>query len=83
MAQIWLITGAGHGLEAFLERASMVTVVTVTDEKPLPGQDIGERLESRDRDVDSGSSHDALPNSKALMGGIRQEDRAGSFDTGQ
>lgn len=29
---------------AFLERASMVTVVTVTDEKPLPGQGIGERL---------------------------------------
>ncbi|MFD2057960.1 universal stress protein [Mesorhizobium calcicola] len=29
---------------AFLERASMVTIVTVTDEKPLPGQDIGERL---------------------------------------
>ncbi|WP_246674952.1 universal stress protein [Mesorhizobium sp. B2-4-11] len=31
---------------AFLERASMVTVVTVTDEKPLPGQGIGERLAS-------------------------------------
>ncbi|CAN7713855.1 universal stress protein [Mesorhizobium caraganae] len=29
---------------AFLERASMITVVTVTDEKPLPGQGIGERL---------------------------------------
>lgn len=29
---------------AFLDRASMVTVVTVTDEKPLPGQGIGERL---------------------------------------
>ena len=29
---------------AFLERASMVTVVTVTDEKPLPGQGIGEHL---------------------------------------
>ncbi|PWJ86044.1 universal stress protein family protein [Mesorhizobium loti] len=29
---------------AFLERASMITVVTVNDEKPLPGQDIGERL---------------------------------------
>ncbi len=28
----------------FLERASMITVVTVTDEKPLPGQGIGERL---------------------------------------
>lgn len=28
----------------FLERASTVTVVTVTDEKPLPGQGIGERL---------------------------------------
>ncbi|RUW60680.1 universal stress protein [Mesorhizobium sp. M7A.F.Ca.US.008.03.1.1] len=28
----------------FLELASMVTVVTVTDEKPLPGQGIGERL---------------------------------------
>jgi len=30
--------------QAFLERASMITVVTVTDEKPLPGQGIGERL---------------------------------------
>lgn len=30
--------------QAFLERASTITVVTVTDEKPLPGQDIGERL---------------------------------------
>lgn len=29
---------------AFLERASMITVVTVTDEKPLPAQGIGERL---------------------------------------
>ena len=29
---------------AFLERASMITVVTVTDEKPLPAQRIGERL---------------------------------------
>lgn len=29
---------------AFLEHASMITVVTVTDEKPLPGQDIDERL---------------------------------------
>jgi nucleotide-binding universal stress UspA family protein len=29
---------------AFLERASTITVVTVTDEKPLPGQGIGERL---------------------------------------
>lgn len=29
---------------AFLERASMITVVTVTDEKPLPAHDIGERL---------------------------------------
>ncbi|MER8628422.1 universal stress protein [Mesorhizobium opportunistum] len=29
---------------AFLERASRVTVVTVTDEKPLPGQGIGDRL---------------------------------------
>lgn len=29
---------------AFLERASMITVVTVTDEKPFPGQGIGERL---------------------------------------
>jgi nucleotide-binding universal stress UspA family protein len=29
---------------AFLERAAKVTVVTVTDEKPLPGQGIGERL---------------------------------------
>jgi nucleotide-binding universal stress UspA family protein len=28
----------------FLELASMITVVTVTDEKALPGQDIGERL---------------------------------------
>ncbi|RWA63269.1 MAG: universal stress protein [Mesorhizobium sp.] len=28
----------------FLELATMITVVTVTDEKPLPGQDIGERL---------------------------------------
>lgn len=28
----------------FLERASTVTVVTVTDEKPLPGHGIGERL---------------------------------------
>ncbi|QKC82071.1 universal stress protein [Mesorhizobium sp. NZP2077] len=28
----------------FLELASKVTVVTVTDEKPLPGKDIGERL---------------------------------------
>ncbi|TGQ72572.1 universal stress protein [Mesorhizobium sp. M00.F.Ca.ET.186.01.1.1] len=30
--------------QAFLDRASMITVVTVTDEKPLPGQGIGERL---------------------------------------
>ncbi|MBZ9700811.1 MULTISPECIES: universal stress protein [unclassified Mesorhizobium] len=29
---------------AFLERASTITVLTVTDEKPLPGQGIGERL---------------------------------------
>ncbi|MER9436497.1 universal stress protein [Mesorhizobium sp. M0618] len=29
---------------AFLERAATITVVTVTDEKPLPGQGIGERL---------------------------------------
>ena len=29
---------------AFLERASMITVLTVTDEKPLPGHGIGERL---------------------------------------
>jgi nucleotide-binding universal stress UspA family protein len=28
----------------FLERASTITVLTVTDEKPLPGQGIGERL---------------------------------------
>ncbi|RWX71221.1 universal stress protein [Mesorhizobium sp. M4B.F.Ca.ET.089.01.1.1] len=28
----------------FLELATMITVLTVTDEKPLPGQDIGERL---------------------------------------
>lgn len=28
----------------FLKRASKITVVTVTDEKPLPGKDIGERL---------------------------------------
>ncbi|ESY91849.1 universal stress protein [Mesorhizobium sp. LNHC209A00] len=28
----------------FLERASLITIVTVTDEKPLPGQGIGERL---------------------------------------
>ncbi|MGX8013484.1 universal stress protein [Mesorhizobium sp. ORM8.1] len=28
----------------FLERASTITVVTVTDEKPFPGQGIGERL---------------------------------------
>ncbi|WP_165779527.1 universal stress protein [Mesorhizobium sanjuanii] len=28
----------------FLERASKVTVASVTDEKPLPGKDIGERL---------------------------------------
>jgi nucleotide-binding universal stress UspA family protein len=28
----------------FLQRASMITVLTVTDEKPLPGQGIGERL---------------------------------------
>ncbi|TIS89762.1 universal stress protein [Mesorhizobium sp.] len=28
----------------FLERASMITVVTVTDEKPLARQDIGQRL---------------------------------------
>ncbi|TJW78847.1 MAG: universal stress protein, partial [Mesorhizobium sp.] len=30
--------------QPFLERASTITVVTVTDEKPLPGRDIGERL---------------------------------------
>ena len=30
--------------QPFLERASRVTVVTVTDEKPLPGHGIGERL---------------------------------------
>lgn len=35
---------AAADAKAFLERASMVTVVTVADEKPLPGQDIGERL---------------------------------------
>ncbi|RVA11954.1 universal stress protein [Mesorhizobium sp. M7A.F.Ca.US.002.01.1.1] len=29
---------------AFLERASTITVLTVTDEKPLPGQGIGQRL---------------------------------------
>lgn len=28
----------------FLERASRVTIVSATDEKPLPGKDIGERL---------------------------------------
>ncbi|WP_244672813.1 universal stress protein [Mesorhizobium sp. 131-2-1] len=30
--------------QPFVDRASMITVVTVTDEKPLPGQDISERL---------------------------------------
>ncbi|TIO05650.1 MAG: universal stress protein [Mesorhizobium sp.] len=30
--------------QAFLERAASITVLTVTDEKPLPGHDIGERL---------------------------------------
>ncbi|MCH4554485.1 MULTISPECIES: universal stress protein [Mesorhizobium] len=28
----------------FLERAARITVISVTDEKPLPGKDIGERL---------------------------------------
>lgn len=28
----------------FLERASRITIVSATDEKPLPGKDIGERL---------------------------------------
>ena len=45
----------------FLERASRITVVSVTDEKPLPGKDIGDRLadglRTRGLSVEAASIH--------------------------